>query len=382
MVHHTIISINTAFGISGLVSSDSPTEYKDLKNETYHNALKKCQDEFTWDKYPLFNQALMTALKTKYVSPDVKGHIRAFFSSDIYYTLDSHLKEDNKSAVTRTTAFGTRPRLDKTASELYNILLSPESSDIYYGDSSGLYIHDFIGAWLHSTEGDNPRQYLEQIVKMSPFVLSSQDKFSRLLDLAEGASFIMAQEYHRSSVLDDIALKRGWEFIRGEESTAFGYRINNIEKGVHPVPKIMKTSYINPKEYYDSKYIFTNEKDIDGIEKATKRTLPIIIGNLKLMVTHWKQPKTNMAFDFQCDYMNLMTDEGFIIGGDTNCSTQYIDIFKKHLKEKLLGDYKVSTTKKRRTDVRGTHGQVCDVSKANIWVLDPKTQFMVGCTTT
>ena len=65
-----VLSLNMSFGISGLDFVDSPTEYKDNNNEHLHITLKKCEDTFTWDKYPEFHQSLKLSLESPHISED------------------------------------------------------------------------------------------------------------------------------------------------------------------------------------------------------------------------------------------------------------------------------------------------------------------------
>lgn len=380
MTSFKVLSMNMAFGVNGKVSlhgTDSPTEFKTAETESQHDALRQIQNDFKFENYPNFQKALLTALSLEHISTEAKDHVRGFLDVAMDYVTDEHLNEDNKSGHNRPTAFGKHPQMSNAAETLYNLLLSVEGTKLYVGRAAGLYVHDFIGAWLHSTEGANPRQYLEQIIEMSPFKLSSVEKLEVLLNIAEqnDTTYLLVQEYHCNETLDDVASKRGWQFIRADMSTAFGWRTSNVTSGA--VPKALEI--ITPSDYYQSgSIVFSNPKDIDGLNRSTSpRTLAVLVGDLKFVVIHWKQPKEEDARLFQAKYLAYLTDLGFIVAGDTNCSSEHIETLKTVLGDRLVGDYSKETTIKRRTDVQGTHGQVCDERKANVWVRDPKMQILV-----
>ena len=146
---------------------------------------------------------------------------------------------------------------------------------------------------------------------------------------------------------------------------------------------------MSPLEFYeDSDIVFdVNHPDtklskkakdeMKIVNKANRRTMFVHVGFVRFAIIHWSQPKTDDGVILQQSYFEYLTDEGYIVGGDTNTSKKKIKMLIDRMGSRLLGhDPSLSTSDKMRTRL-GTHGQYLREDKAGIVVSDPKSHIMV-----
>lgn len=158
-------------------------------------------------------------------------------------------------------------------------------------------------------------------------------------------------------------------FIDNEMETATATSVT-LEESISSIETTLK----------QPEFIKTSEKhmkELDVINKASKRIMYTSCGPLKFANIHWTQPKTDDGYRFQHAYFVYLIENGFLIGGDTNTSSKKIQMqIDSNLWPYLLGKdiVKVPTSKKQRSELP-THGQFLDKKKAGVPVNDPKSHL-------
>jgi hypothetical protein len=394
-----IATLNFGGGVNGIVDEASPTEFVTSKKSVeYHEFLYSLQKNAMLCDYSGISDCLLRVRDSNYVSTELKEMIVQFISnareSPMFdFIIADHLATDvDKDRP--SYKYGNSADVETPALKLYELHSSKEVVEQYSGKFAPLWFFDLMGIWFREASLESLRNIIEE----SPLVgVTSMMITEKLLSSVEHCDFVLAQEFHRGDNIDDLVRRLGWSIIRNVESTAFLYRTKSVYNRSHPLPHLAESligskrvsSVMTPLEFYedghiqfdinnsDKKLAKKAKDEIKIINKANTRTMFVYVGYVRFAIIHWSQPKTDDGVELQQSYFEYLTDEGYIVGGDTNTSSKKIALLVERMGPRLLGnDPTLSTSDKMRTRL-GTHGQYLREDKAGVVVSDPKSQIMV-----
>jgi len=400
---YNIATLNFCGGINGVADEASATEFvTSAKSAENHDILYELQKSAMLYDYSGICRCLTKTRDSTYVSIELKEMIEQFivYSHNINepmfdFIIADHLVADVDKGRPPYN-HGSNSDVDTPVSTLYNLHSSKEVVEQYVGKFAPLWLFDLMGIWFREANLDA----FKNIIEESPLVgITSMMTTQILLDSACNSDFVLAQEFPRGDNIDDLVRRMGWSLIRNEESTAFLYKTSAIVNSSHPLPLLKddvserkrSAPIMTPIEFYENeeqeiKFNVTNpdnkkakkaKDEMKIINKATRRTMFVHVGFVRFAIIHWSQPKTDDGVEFQQKYFEYLTNEGYIVGGDTNTSSKKITMLMERMGPRLLGsDPTLSTSDKMRTRL-GTHGQYLRKDKAGILVSDPKSHIMV-----
>ena len=348
--------------------------------------------------YSGISDCLLRVRDSNYVSAELKEMIVQFISNShetpmFDFITAEHLATDvDKDRP--PYKYGSSADVKTPASELYELHSTKEVVEQYNGKFTPLWFFDLMGIWFREASFET----LRNIISESPLVgVTSMMITEKLLSSVAHCDFVLAQEFHRGDNIDDLIRRLGWSIIRNVESTAFLYKTEAVYNISHPLPLLAESiiggkrlpSVMTPLEFYEESHIKFDVSNSDKklskkakdeikiINKANARTMFVHVGHVRFAIIHWSQPKTNDGVEPQHSYFEYLTEEGYIVGGDTNTSSKKIALLVERMGPRLLGDDPtLSTSDKMRTRL-GTHGQYLREDKAGVVVSDPKSQIMV-----
>ena len=218
----------------------------------------------------------------------------------------------------------------------------------------------------------------KQILSPSEFYESKKYKgiqFTTIKMLSEECEMLSTKlEQHQEYMSRLVSVK---ESNTESDDTFIDTEFSNATEECVIIKKLISDIETTLKQPEFIKTAEKHKKELEVIEKATTRIQLIHCGPLKFANIHWTQPKTDDGYRFQHEYFLYLIKNGFFIAGDTNTSSNKIQMqLDSPLGEYILGKEiaKEPTSKKERSECP-THGQYLDKKKAGVLVNAPKSHL-------